>query len=221
MNKTLCFLLAMLMTLGFASCRKKEKVEEQPISSASASLASEASEPDPTTPEGAVVLLVSDVKTWDSEKASTFISQATGRDALPEAYGEVVAPILQRLDISVGNSRITGDTAIVDASVTAVDAQRALSDVLVQAMGYVALQQAGGNTKDSETLLAEYIVDNVDFSKLSTIKTDCTIHLVEGADGEWKLDMNDPKNLGFLNAASGGMVDLAETMRGLMPQPKA
>lgn len=215
MKKIFAALLAVLMILSVSACSKK--AEQESFEPEESVPAEETLPPDPTTPDGAAEILLDNISSLKGEDIDAAIQEVFPSAQLPQAATELLKPITERMTYTVGNSKVDGDTAMVDVSITAVDAKSALNSVLAGAAAYTALQRAGGNTENPEDLFARYIAEHVDWDKAATIKTDATVHLVKGGDGEWKLDTGNPDNLQLANALSGGAVDLLTDISSMIP----
>lgn len=220
MKKIFALLLAGIMLAAFSACFKKELPPEPETSVSQPE--PEASEPgpppDPKTPDGAVSILLDDIRDWDDSVIEKALTDAFPSSEFPQAFADVFKPIAERLEYEVGNSKVEGDNAVVDLSVTAADAKSAVNGALAGGAAYVAIKRAGGDERSPEELFAEYMTNNINWDDTPTIKTDTTVYLVKGADDEWKVDADNPENMPFLNALSGGAVDLVDDLKSLAGQ---
>jgi hypothetical protein len=106
------------------------------------------------------------------------------------------------MDYRVFAHKITGRTAIVDISVSAVAAGEAVQPLLAQAATYLAFQRLLGNPAD----LGGYLPGRLALllAEQPAVTTLASLHLILGGDGAWKLDLSDKRNLPFLDALLGG-----------------
>ncbi|MDL2233162.1 hypothetical protein LJC63_06230 [Ruminococcaceae bacterium OttesenSCG-928-L11] len=167
------------------------------------------------TPEAAVTAFMDSVREWDAAAASAFLG-----DAVPGNYADilcnlVLAPTLEKLDYTLGNSRITGRSAVVDISVTAADLKGCAGDLLAEAAGCAALAKLTGLPIDVEQYVTGRMETYMHPDNLTTIRTDTSVYLLLGGDGAWSIDVTDLRNLRFLEALTGGMVALEEPIRAL------
>lgn len=175
---------------------------------------SSSSAPDASTPDGAAEILLEKVSDLDNETIRALASQYFSVEQLPEAFYSLLEPMSKRVTYKIGNFKIDGDSAVVDVSITSVDAQKALHSIMPGAVAHLAaLQISGKDISEPEKILSEYAAKNIKWDELPTIKTDSTLYMVKGADGEWKVDASNPDNLGFANAISGGAIDVVQNLK--------
>ena len=157
-------------------------------------------------PALAAAAFLEEIKGWDGAFARSVgdaLFPVSGGDALLEMAAR---PILAKLDYRMGNSKIEDNYASVDLSITAADVKDAVRDLVVEAAGLSAIRHFTGLPIDVEKYVADKLTGIFAEDNLLTISTDCTMYLIMGGDGQWKLDLSDPKNLGLLNAAAGGII---------------
>lgn len=213
------FPISLAMIVLFAGCSFKfpktdsfGDTSENPPQSSRPPEASSA--PDAATPDGAAEILLEKVSNLDDNAIESFASDYFFVEQLPDACYTVLKPLSKRVAYKVGNCKIDGDNAMVDVSITSVDAKKAFNSIMPGAVAHLAaLQISGKNISNPEEILAEYAAQNIEWDKLPTIRTDSTLYLVKGADGEWKADASNPDNMGFANAISGGAIDLAQDLK--------
>lgn len=202
---------------------KQPQAEPQPEASAT-----EPASPDPAppqnkaeTPDGAAELLLESISSLNQDKIDELIGQYFGGQTIPSEYISLLEPIAGHVTYKIGESRIDGDKAEVDIAVTSLDAQSAINSVMPGAVAHLAaMQLTGKDVSNPEKILTEYAAKNIKWDKTPTIKTDCTLYLVKGADGEWKADASNPDNLGFANAISGGAVEVANSLKAFADKYK-
>lgn len=181
-----------------------------------------ASAPDESeTPEETAKVLLDSLSNLDKGKVDELIGQYFGGQSIPEEYLDLLGPISERVTYKIGDTRIDGDKAEVDIAVTSVDAQSAINSIMPAAVTHLAVMQlTGKDVSNPEKILAEYASENIKWDSIQNIKTDCTLYLVTGADGEWKVDATNPENIGFANAISGGAVEVAKNLKSFADKYK-
>lgn len=221
------FAVSLVLLIVLAGCFRKTPQSAAPDSDSSEPAAvPSASEPEPpkskaSTPEGAVEELFESIKNMDYDQINELVGQYFENQTLPEEYFLLLKPITERVSYKIGESRIDGDNAMVDISVTAVDAQKAVNSVMPGAVAHLAaMQLTGKDISNPEKIIAEYAADNIKWDSLPTIKTDTTLYLVMGADGDWKVDVSNPDNIDFVNAVSGGAIEVAKDLKSFAERYK-
>lgn len=231
MRKLLTVCIVTLIPLVFLSgCLKKiPTAQSEPESAAqdpsSAPAQSEPAKPESSdeasTPTGAADKLLSDLSDLDDERIVALAQEYFAMQSIPEEYYSVIKPLSERVSYKIGNYKINGDNAAVDIAVTAVDAEAAFSRIVPAAVAHLAvMQMTGKDVSNPEKIIAEYIAKNTDWDALPKIKTNTTLHLVMGADGEWKADASNPDNLDFANAVSGGALNVALNLKEVVARYK-
>jgi hypothetical protein len=228
MKQFAAILLAVLLCVAaLSACRKKEKppdpspapssseeATEQPTEKETEPPTEPPTEPEPT-PEEALSGLLDSAKEWDVTAIDAYLPEgSTIKSFVPAGFDSVVASLLSRTEYKLGDAVIDGDTATIEAELTAADAEKALDDAIADMLPKVALSKLTGKTVDYNALLDETI-QGIDIAALPTSTTDATAYMIRGADGEWKLDAKDERNLPFLNAATGGAVDISKKLTDL------
>ncbi len=173
------------------------------------------------TPDKAAEELFENVSKLDREQINEIVGQYFVTQQMPEEYFSLLEPITKRVDYKINSSKVNGEKAQVDVSITAVDAQSAINSVMPGAIAHLAaMQLTGKDITNPEKILADYAAKNIDWDKIPTIKTDATLYLVMGADNEWKVDASTPDNLSFANAISGGAIDVAKNVKAFAERYK-
>lgn len=226
------FAISLILLIVSAGCFRKSQPPvttelAQPKSSSppsAESSAPEVSEPAANraaTPDGAAEELFENISQLNQEQINELVGQYFDGQTLPDEYFCLLKPISEHISYRMGESRVDGDKAMVDISVTAVDAQKAINSVMPGAVAHLAaMQLTGKDISNPEKILAEYAASNIQWDSLPTIRTDTTLHLVMGADSEWKVDASNPDNIDFANAISGGAVDVAKNLKAFADRYK-
>ncbi|MCL2057137.1 MAG: hypothetical protein FWH02_07990 [Oscillospiraceae bacterium] len=198
--KKLIYFLAALISFTFFSVRgwaAPVTAQEQP--------------PNPPNPAAAAAAFLDGIKAWDGAFANslseTLFTDGSGADAI---LAVAMVPILDKLDYRVGNAKTEGLTAEVDLTITAADVKDAVRDLVVEAAGLMALRHFTGLPIDVEKYALNRLADILREDNLLTVSTNCTMYLIMGGDGEWKIDLSDARNLTVLNAAGGGILPNSE-----------
>ena len=169
---------------------------------------------DQKTPEGAAANLLDEVIHLDRQETETLIRQHMSINEVPESYYSILSQVSRRVKYKIGASRIDESKAEVDVTITVVDAKKAVYGCMPGALAHLAaLQIAGKDISEPEVILANYAATNIDWDKMQTVKNDTTLYLVKSRNGEWAPDQSHPGNIDFVNAVSGGAVDLAESLK--------
>lgn len=188
--KKLCFLFTLFFCLIFLC----------PVTAA-------APNQDIPSPHDAATAFMNQLKDLDTAPIQAAIDAA-----VPGQYGEtacqlVLTPVLSRLEYELGSFRSDGRTAAVDLSITAADMKVIASDIAAQAIGCAAIRQWTGLPLDVESYVTARITAVLESGSLTTIRTNTTLYLTLGGDEQWKVDLSDLRNLDFLEALTGGMVE--------------
>jgi hypothetical protein len=220
-------LTSILCVAALAACQKKES---QPSSSAqSPEIPVEIEtkplpvprpepepEPDPGTPEGAMSGLLDSAKEWDAAAIGDYLPEGSAITSLvPAEFEGVVSSLLSRTEYTVLDSETNGDAATVEVELTAVDAGEALEDAISGIVAEIAMGQLTGEPIDDYAALIDKSIQSIDVDDLPTRTTTATAYMTRGADGDWELDTKDTSNLPFLNAATGGAMDVAQQLTDL------
>lgn len=191
------------------------KESSKPESSA-ASKTAENKAPDKVAEE-----LLDNMSSLDEAKIRELADTYFTGQSIPDAYYGVLKPISERMTYKIGDYKINGDKAEVNVTITSVDAQSAISSILPGAGAHlVAMQISGKDISNPEQILAEYAAKNITWDSLPTVTTKATLYLIKGDDGEWQIDSGNPDNYGFANAISGGGIEAAENLKGLVERFK-
>lgn len=237
MKKILSVLLALVTLLAFSACSRifapktpeassssAETPSESPSessapqseapSSSSAPPQEESSEP---TPEKAAEKIMEQISDLDMTQVQALADEYFAGQQIPEEYYVILKPISERVSYKIGEYEVTGDTAKVSVTVTSVDMQSALNSVLPgAATHFIIMQMTGKDVSRPEMIFAEYAAENIKWDELATKRTDTYLYLIKGADGEWKVDTSNSENVDFLNAVSGGGVELAKSFQSFV-----
>lgn len=219
MKKTFAAFLTMVTLFAFPSCSRMSAPPEPSSAPAPQSEAPSSSQPESSssTPEEAAEKIMRQISKLDAEQVKELTDEYFAGQEIPEEYYSLLKPMSERVSYKIGNYSVDGDTAMVDVSVTAVDAQSAVNSVMPGAAAHIiVMQMTGKDVSHPEQILADYAAANIEWDTLPTIRTDATLYLIMGADGEWKVDASNPDNLGFLNAISGGGVEVAKNLQSFV-----
>jgi hypothetical protein len=152
----------------------------------------------------------------DDDSVKDLAAKYLSSQPVPDAYLDLITPITSRVTYDIGKAAIDGDDAHVAIAVTSVDAESAIKGVLPGALAhFAALQLTGRDVSDPEKILAKYAAENIDWDKLPTVKTDTTLHLMRGENGEWQVNAQNPENMAFIDAVTGGAMGVAGELQGL------
>lgn len=200
MKRIACLLLACLLAAGLGGCTEKKNEPEEDFGRSPQEIALA----DNSTPEGAVIGLMEAIIRLDMGVAAQFISGG-GDGPLGMLYQDIMLPFVERLEYEVGAARITGDTAVVDIAILAVDAEGALNDLVLAGAKYLIGQMLRRESADLRGFVAEYAA-GLDVGAMTRVRRDAAVLLVRDSAGKWRLDADNEENYGFLNALSGGLL---------------
>lgn len=168
----------------------------------------------PQAPIEAVEEMMESVKNLD---VPAFISLETAAgDMVSRTLETVLTPVLPKLEYSFGNSKVTGNRAVVDMTVTAADIGSTVETVLKQAAGLLIISRIFGVSIDIGEFVLEQMEKTLGNESLTMVTTNTTVYLILGGDGKWKLDLSEEGNFGFLKALSGGAADLEEPVMRIL-----
>lgn len=173
-------------------------------------------EPEIPAPEESVKTFMEHILGWKPDQAAALLSDTLEYREVVDACEQSAKPLLERLEYTVGNSRIEENTAEVDIAVTAADIREPMRQILADALACAAVRSLMKLPFDADAFLAARIIQALDAENLTTIKTNATVHLIRGGDGDWKLDLSNPDNLNFAEAITGGLLDYAQTANALL-----
>lgn len=226
MKKIFASLLAFAILLMLPACSKlpasqqpsaTESSSTPPPKSEASSAPGRSQAESSSTPDAAAEELMQKISDLNADRINELAGEYFSSQQIPEEYYSLLKPMSERVSYKIGNYKVEGDKAMVDVSVTAVDAQSAINSVMAGAATHlIILQMTGKDVSNPEKIIAEYAAANIEWDSLPTIKTDATLYLITGADGEWKVDATNPDNIGFLNAISGGGVDVANNFQSFV-----
>ena len=161
------------------------------------------------TPAESLSDLLWALRDWDLVAVARWSTPA-GDTIFTDAYRGVLVPAVTRLEYNTRVERITGNSAIVEVSVYAVDFGLALGSLTESASNYLAHAQLEGITPDWPQFLAEHVsrLENID-TLLRAMRT-APVHLVADSNDNWLFEAGNPENRDFYNAVSGGLLDILE-----------
>jgi len=215
MKKVLALLLVVLIFAGGCSRKPGDSAPAQDSTRQSETPSQqERKVHDTKTPEGATASVLDEVIHLDREETEALIRQHLSIKEVPESYYGILSQVCKRIKYKTGASKIDGNKAEVEVAVTVIDAKKAVYGCMPGALAHLAaLQIAGKDISEPEVVLANYAASNIDWDKMQTIKKDATLYLIKNRNGEWTPDQNHPGNVTFVNAVSGGAVDLAQSLK--------
>jgi hypothetical protein len=224
MKKAIAFSLVTLIL--FAGCSKlfsRDTPSQAPPPSESAPApvkppepSKPESKPDKTTPQGAAEELLQEIVEIDEDSVKDLAAKYLSSQPVPDAYLELLTPITSRVTYDVGRAVIEGDEARVAITVTSVDAESAIKGVIPGALAhFAALQLTGRDVSEPEKILAKYAADNIDWDKLPTVKTETTLYLMLDENNEWQVNAQNPENMAFIDAVTGGAINVASELQAL------
>ena len=161
-----------------------------------------AAENRPPCPLQATEEILEAITTWEQGDSLDFLSEEEELQAYLATFGGVMEQLAQRMSYQVHAGMVDGRTAVVDVTITAVNAGEMAGPLLTQAATYLAFQRLMGREPDLNAHLAARAA--VLIEGMYTISTPTSVHLIMGGDGEWKLDLSNEENLMFLDALCGG-----------------
>ena len=172
--------------------------------------------PDAPSPSEAVRGMLETISTWEQGEIPDFLAEEPDAQAYLNTFGGVIEQLAGRVSYEVHAHKITGYTAVVDVGISAVDIGGAVGVLLTQSATYLAFQRVMGRPADLNGYLSSRTVAVI--PELNTIAAEASAYMILGADGEWKLDLSDQRNLGLLNAMCGGgilpYITAIETLTG-------
>lgn len=166
---------------------------------------------DNTTPSGAVVGLLTALRDWDLGIAAQWMSELPPTP-FTEAYHNILAPVLSRIEFDTGAEKIVGQTAMVDVSIISVDLGVAFGDITSKAAGYLLSSALSHDEPDWTDFLAGYVAE-LNVEEMMRIKRQATAYLVQDSGGKWRLDTQSPDNRDFYNAVTGGLISTMEALK--------
>ncbi|MCL2034639.1 MAG: hypothetical protein FWG94_07905 [Oscillospiraceae bacterium] len=217
MKKLLALFFVLLIFLAGCSRKPGDSVPSQdPTRRPDAPPLQERKAHDTKTPDGAAAFVLDEVIHLDREETEAMIRQHLSIEEVPESYYGILSQVCRRIKYKTGASKIDGNSAEIEVNVTVVDAKKAVYGCMPGALAHLAaLQIAGKDVNEPEVVLANYAASNIDWDKMQTIKKDTVLYLVKSRNGEWTPDTNHHGNIEFVNAVSGGAVDLAESLKSI------
>lgn len=213
MKKLFLFLCCAMLCVVATACQKQDSTDP-----GSSSAVEQIVLPDPTRPDGAIAALMEGLKSWDTDAFSSYLPEGFSVDKqVPPQFRQIIADAFAQMEYQITHTQITGDTAAVEMTITAVEASSAASKAISAATSYAVKQQLIQAEIDIPTMI-DTVVDAVDISSLPTQTATCTVYMVKQTDGTWHPDTTDERNLDFLNAASGGSMELVNSVMELADQ---
>lgn len=212
MKRVILFALTAAMVLALTSCAPKEPPpsESEPEPSQSEPL-------DPATPAGAVAELFESAKSWDLETVQAHLPEdVVMAQEIPAVFQQPLERVLTRMQYRIGEVDSDGEAATVMLEITSIDVESAANDAVGAAAAYVAKEKLSGRDVTDYNALLDTALGAVNIETLPTKSFEATAYLYKGADGEWKVDFNNQRNLPLLNAVSGGSLDFAAKLQELM-----
>ena len=171
---------------------------------------------DTKTPDGAAAFILDEIIHLGREETESMIRQHLSIEEVPESYYGILSQVCRRIKYKTGAWKINGNNAEVEVNVTVIDARKAVYGCMPGALAHLAaLQIAGKDVSEPEVVLANYAASNIEWDKMQTVKKDTALYLVRSRNGEWTPDTNHPGNIAFVNAVSGGAVDLADSLKSI------
>jgi hypothetical protein len=225
MKKAIAFSLAALILFAgcsrifsrFAPSQASPPSEAAPAPAKPPESSKPESEPDKTTPQGAAEELLEEIVEIDEASVKDLAAKYLSSQPVPDAYLELLTPITSRVTYDVGKAVIEGNEARVAITVTSVDAESAIKGVIPGALAhFAALQLTGRDVSEPEKILAKYAAENIDWDNLPTVKTETTLYLKLDENGEWQVNTQNPENMAFINAVTGGALNVATELQGLV-----
>jgi len=153
-------------------------------------------------PSEAAAEMLEAVAAWEQGRSLEFLADDPEALAYLATFGGAIEQLAKRMSYEVFAHKITGRTAVVDVKISAVDIGSAARSLLAQSATYIAFQRIMGRPIDLNGYLAARV--GVIIPGLNTIATTTSVYMIQGADGVWKLDLSDQRNLHLLNAMCGG-----------------
>lgn len=176
----------------FSACRSVDEQSRLEEESRSQSADAESSAdyqqpPDPTTPDGALTLLLDSAVEWDVEQMEQGLPDNVSLDEyIHPALQDITARMLHRMEYTVEEYTLEDEQATVELTITSVDVQRAFNEMVGTAVAYMTKQQLENKPVDDFGELSKTIADAVDVDKLPTVTYTTTAYLQQQENGDRK-----------------------------------
>lgn len=234
MKRWMLLLLAVTLAFATTACGFAYQF---PWDSSSESAAEEASEPesepdpppepeipadqDPTKPEGATVEILESFRQWDVEALNSRMPADAQMDLLswgiPPAFETHLKAISAKMTYTVGEAAVTGDKAVVKATIVSADSTELLNEIVSSAVSYIAKQKLlGKSPEDDPDALLRTVMDSISTENLPMVERKVEVRLFLDSDGAWKLENQGEENLPLFNAVFGGALDLVKQLSAMM-----
>lgn len=160
-----------------------------------------AASPSPT-PGQLVEQMMDEIKAWQvpKEKPENWPRELDAAWRWADLLGESAQPLLQKLEYEIGNSKITGNRAVVDLSLTAPDIRGIARDIAIEAAAVFSITRLLNKPVDFSDQLRRRVSSALESNDILCIRTDLAVYLVRGGDGRWKIDLSDKRNFDFIAA---------------------
>ncbi|MCI8441821.1 MAG: hypothetical protein HFG27_04730 [Provencibacterium sp.] len=215
-KKITALLLAVSLSMLAAGCFQNKKAAEPSASSAVSSQSGvpssseEEEEPEEGTPAAAVADMLDAFQKAEMEQLENVMEDA-GILALAEDAQQLLKELAQNMRYELGETKITGDTAIVSADITNSDFS-GVTEQLIAALVGIALTNPDADRQEMGGLILEELSDLVKDSGNETVHFEVDIPMVRENE-EWKIQQQPlPEEL--LNAVSGGLYKELMEMAG-------
>lgn len=205
-KKMIALILAASLVVYTAGCSRGQK-EESPASSAvsssesSSPTSSEEERPKEGTPAAAVADMLDAFKAVKMERLKAEIENA-GIQELAKNAENLLKSLAENMSYELGETRITGDSAVVSAVITNNDFS-GIVEQLLPSLAELALTNPNAGREEMGRLILEKLVELVENTESAPISSQVDIQLIRENE-EWKLQRSQmPAEL--LNALSGGL----------------
>lgn len=164
-------------------------------------------------PEAAAKNFLDAVKQQDFAKASTFVNGDTSKDEFKYDNAEqekMVKAIFSKVDYTLGETTISGNTATVKAKITSLDLSRIMSKTISELLPTLMAQGASSEKPDQEKqsmMIYQYLLNSINDSNAPKTQTEVTIKLVKDKKG-WLVEPDDD----LLNALTGNLEKAVDSL---------
>lgn len=123
--------------------------------------------------------------------------------------GDNFTNLMKRLKYKINGSEVSGDTATVEVTITALDMKTIMGEIVSDLLGQ-AFTHIGDEDFDSEAYMNELLSEKMSAEDAPTVTNDVTVNLEKDASGKWIIS-SEEKNIDFLNALTGDLMSIADS----------
>lgn len=206
MKKLTLWLLAVCLTVSLGGCGKKK--EGQAPTESGSSQSQSAVDPEAQAVLDAAEAFFSASRSLDIAKINTYAAQM-GMDNIPELEGdakEAAGLLVQKLDATLGDPQISGDSATLAVSITNTDFSGIVAGLAPDLMG-IMLQDPKPTEAELTQTLSKSLVRLMGEADGKTVTKETTLTLARSG-GVWEARPDKET----LKTMCGGMLDSAESL---------